>query len=96
MCDWNDVAEGQHSLVHAKRGVPGLDEEICRSLPMKPVTSPSPLSVNLFYTLKSMNCLHAKSGQTGSHVDHTNLSSLSNVIYADRVSPTYSLNIYMR
>ncbi|GKT21166.1 S-adenosyl-L-methionine-dependent tRNA 4-demethylwyosine synthase like protein [Aduncisulcus paluster] len=38
------LIEGQRSLVHAKRGVPGLDEEVCGSLPMKPVMSPSPFT----------------------------------------------------
>ncbi|GKT36324.1 hypothetical protein ADUPG1_009310, partial [Aduncisulcus paluster] len=38
------LLEGQRSLVHAKRGVPGLDEEVCGSLSMKPVTLPSPFS----------------------------------------------------
>ncbi|GKT33250.1 S-adenosyl-L-methionine-dependent tRNA 4-demethylwyosine synthase like protein [Aduncisulcus paluster] len=38
------LIEGQRSLVHAKRGVPRLDEEVCGSLPMKPVMSPSSLS----------------------------------------------------
>ncbi|GKT33016.1 hypothetical protein ADUPG1_007044, partial [Aduncisulcus paluster] len=38
------LLEGHPSLVHAKRGVPGLDEEVCGSLSMKPVTSPSPFT----------------------------------------------------